>query len=379
MDPERLPDPTSLIAAERVQPGPPTVTFWVALSLVGAAIFLVLVGVGLHPAEATASEQAAARGSLFGLVERFGPEGARIVSAAAVAVAAMATALAGRRLLHSDGAGILAAVTLTLDPGTLAIGRLALPDAVALAGLAGALACFLSLRQGLHWAGAGFLALAALAEPLSVLWGIPLALMALLRGHIYAAPRHLGESLLKGVAIPGAAALVAWAAFAGGAHCAPALQMLTLSVVPVHGPVAIAPNALLWLGGLGALAVLSFVVFLSMGRQVRIARLPGRVQLRLPDALHPMAGRILWLALLALLAPLPAAWMLVAALALAAGVVWLSEDAPGFGLAVALVVVGFGILGLVRAWPLVTGLATPEQLADLADLLPWSRTVACGP
>jgi hypothetical protein len=71
--------------------------------------------------------------------------------------------------------------------------------------------------------------------------------------------------------------------------------------------------------------------------------------------------------------------MLVAALALAAGVVWLSEDAPGFGLAVALVVVGFGFLGLIRAWPLVTGTATPDQLLDLTSLLPWTRTVACPP
>ncbi|MEK6986044.1 MAG: hypothetical protein AABX89_06655 [Candidatus Thermoplasmatota archaeon] len=373
MDPERSPDPTSPIAQERVQPGPPSVSFWIALSLVGGALFLVLVGAGLHPTSPTESEAAAGAAPL-GLADRLGLEGARIVSAASIAATAVCTALAGRRLLHSDGAGILAGVLLALDPGTLGLGRLALPDAIALASLTGAFAAFLTLRDGLHWLGAGLLALAALAQPASILWGIPLGAMGLLRGHIYAAPRHLGISLAQGLLVPGIAAGTMVALGTTLPACIPMLSALSLAMVPLHGPVALVHNPILWLGGLAALAVMAGAALLGMGRQVRIARLPGRLQLRLPDALHPMASRVLWLLALALLAPLPAVWMVLAALALAAGVVWLSEDAPGFGLAVALVLVGFGVVGLVRGWPLITGAGDPSTLTTL---VPWGRAVSC--
>src|SRR5205085_1001793 len=99
---------------------------------------------------------------------------------------------------------------------------------------------FLSTSSRLHWAGAAALWLAALADPRSLLWSPALALLLLVRGHIYAAPRHLGLALGQALGIP--------------ATAAPSHLPLTAGAPP-PAPLAWLPLFALALGaGIGALA-----------------------------------------------------------------------------------------------------------------------------
>ena len=141
-------------------------------------------------------------------------------------------------------------------------------------------------------------------------------------------------------------------------------------IVALHNPAT-------WYGGLGALLFLGVGALLSMARQFRVARLPGRVQLRLAEPLGATHARALWLGAFALVLPFPGLWLPLFAIALAAGIGELSEDAPGFGLAVAIVSLGFALLGLVRLWPLVNGGSDPVQVQELLNFLPWVTVRGC--
>lgn len=376
LDFRREVDPTSQIAQERVQPGAPGVLFVALAGAIAAGVLAVSLWLGQTPGGPTVAERAGPS-----LVSLLGLTGGRAFSALCAAATVAAVAVAGRRLLHSDGWGLLAALLVALDPSFLAIARLALPDTVALAGLAIALATFLSGSARLHWAGSAALWLAALADPRALLWSLPLALLLLVRGHIYAAPRHLGLAMGQALGIPATAAalhlLVSAGTLPDSCLALSRAAALGLAAVPdLGGGIAAAHNPATWFGGLGALAFLGTAGLGLLARQFRIARLPGRVQLRIGEALPPLLARGLWLLLLALLAPSPLLWVPLFALALGAGVEALAEDAPGFGVAVAGVLALFAVLGLVRAWGLVAG-GTPLQAGSMAGLVPWGQVVRC--
>lgn len=380
MDPLRDIPPTSQIAQERVEPGPPSTTFLVAVGALALFAFGLAAELGLHPLMPLQGEKVA-QVAPAGLLESFGLTWARLVSAAAFGVAVGATTVAARRLFHSDLVAYLAGALVLLDPGFLAIGRLALPDAIVVAGLLSALAFFLSEPPWAHWAGSVALGMAVAADPRSLVWGVPLGFLILIRGHIYAAPRHLGLAGLQALAIPALAAGLHLLATDGrviGIVCQPdtnsALSLVTSidygGVVALHNPVT-------WFGGLGALVFLSAQSLSTVTRQFRLARLPGRLQMRLAIPLLPMQARILWLLLFAVLAPFPVVLLPVLAIALAAGIGNLAEDAPGFGVAVALVVLLFAGLALARAWKLVAGTADAAEVQDLLGLVPWTRALPC--
>jgi hypothetical protein len=376
LDFRREGDPTSQIAQERVHPGRPGPLF---VGLAGAAclaVFAVGWWLGRAPAAPTVAEQLEPS-----LVSLLGLAGGRAFAALCAAAAVGAVAVAGRRLLHSDGWGLLAALLVALDPAFLATARLALPSTVMVAGLLVGLAAFLSGSGRLHWVGAAALWVAALADPRALLWSLPLALLLLVRGHIYAAPRHLGLALAQALGIPATAAalhlIVSTGALPSSCLALSRSVAFGLSIVPDLGDgVAAAHNPATWFGGLGALLFLGGAGLGVLARQFRVARLPGRVQLRIAEALPPPLARGLWLLLLALLAPAPLLWMPLFALALGAGVAGLAEDAPGFGLAVGGVLLLFAALGLVRAWVLVHGGPALEPGAA-AGLVPWGRVAGC--
>lgn len=377
-------EPTSQIAQERAEPGHPSRTFLLAVGAMALVAFGLAAELALYPQpiQVTPAEEAAQRAP-GGLLDTFGLSWARLVSAASFAVTVSAVAVVGRRLFHSDGVALLAAALVLLDPGFLTLGRLALPDAIAVAGLLGALAFFLSTPPWAHWAGSLMLGLAAAADPTSLVWGVPMVVLLLIRGHIYAAPRHLGLAALQTLALPTLAAglhLLATDGAIRGVVCqldrgaAFTLAATTHYGLGIHG----LHNPVTWFGGLGATLLLAAASLSTVARQFRLARLPGRVQMRLAFPLQPIQARILWILAFAVLIPFPNALMPILALALAAGIGHLAEDAPGFGLAVALVVLLFAGLVLWRAWGLVAGTASPAEAQDiLATLVPWTRVEDC--
>ena len=349
-----------------------------ALSLLAFGLAAYL---GLHPALQATPGELAAQPAPAGLVDSFGVTWARLVSAAAFGISVGAATVVCRRLFHSDVTAYLAGALVLLDPGFLTLGRLALPDAIAVAGILAALAFFLSDAPWAHWAGSVALGVAVAADPRTLIWGVPLALLALLRGHIYAAPRHLGLAGLQGLALPALAAGLHLLAMEGqlrGVICQPGSDSaLGLATSIDYGGIIAIHNPVTWFGGLGAILFLAAESLSTVARQFRLARLPGRLQMRLGVPLQPMQARILWLLLLVLLIPFPGALLPLLAIALAAGIGNLADDAPGFGLAVALVVLLFAVLALARAWPLVAGTASPDTVQDLLGMVPWTRTVAC--
>jgi len=370
---------TSQIAHERVEPGPPALPFVAAVAALAAGGFGLAAWLGTWPLHALPGELAAAPAPA-GLLDSFGLSPARLVSAAAFGATLAAVAVAARRLLHSEAVALLAAALVLLDPGILALARLATPDALVLAGLSCALALFLSDAAWAPWAGAGALGVAVAADPRTLVWGVPLGFLALLRGHIYAAPRHLGVAGLQAIGLPTLAAGLHVLATGGqvvGVVCQPAFgDALALARTPDYGGVVALQNPVTWFGGLGALVLLAAASLATVARQFRLARLPGRIQMRLGAPLEPIQARALWLLALALFAPFPSVLLLVAALALAAGIGRLAEDAPGFGVAVGFVIVVFAVLVLWRAWGAVTG----QGGADAAlDLVPWTHAVPCKP
>lgn len=352
--------------------------FIVLVGVLSAAVLVAGLVLAQAPRGMTASERADPS-----LVSLLGLSGGRAFSAVCAAATVAAVATAGRRLLHSEPWGLVAALLVALNPASLAMARLALPSTVVLAGLLGALAFFLAGSSRLHWAGAGALWVAALADPRALLWSLPLALLLLVRGHIYAAPRHLALALGQAFAIPATAAALHLVVSDGrlpvSCLSASALSSLSLAAVPLlgHG-IAAVHNPATWFGGLGALLFLGEAGLGLLARQFRVARLPGRVQLRIAESLPPTLARGLWLLLLAFFAPTGVVWLPLFALALVAGLHALSEDAPGFGLAVGGVVVLFAALGLIRMWGLVTGGADLDA-GSVAGLVPWGRVLGCNP
>lgn len=368
--------PSSPIAHERAGPGAPSPGFLLAAILLAAATLAVGIFLAARGPAALPVEQEAASLAGWGSLD---VRAARYVAVGAQAALVGAVAMAGRRLAHSETAGLLAAALVAADPSGLLVGSLGVPQAVGAAGLLWALALATSPVPLFHWLAGLALAVATLALPTAAVWILPLALILLLRGHIYAAPQHLGLGLAQVAVLPLAA--LALRLVLEGVGAVPAcltpslLDALTLRALAAPGPdLLVVPNPVTWMAGAGALASLGLGgLAVAIGR-FRVARAPGRLQLRVVSPFPPILARGLWLLLLALLAP-PAAWLPLFALALAMGVRELGEDAPGFGLALALVLLVFAGLVLVRAWGAVHG--SPGGAADALDLVPWARSVPC--
>ncbi len=377
------PGPSARLTHERTGGSGPGIAFiagMVALALIAGALLVVLAVA--YPAVTNAeSAYAQADTPAAKATAALGSGAARNLVAAAGVLAVVGAGLLGRRLFHNDGVGLLAATLLVLDPAFLALGHLALPVIPVLA-LAVAGAGLLATARGtLRWLGSLLLAGASFVEPVLAAWAVPLLLLVLLRGNIYAAPKHLGSALAQVALLPVLAAGAGQALGSGGTlACLAATRPdhLLLAAAPDTGSVIIVHNPAFWFGGLAALLVLGGAAVVHVLRHFRLARLPGRIQLRLPDPLPAYHARALWLLLLAVCAPLPSLWMPLLAIALAAAIHHLARDAPGFGLAVALGSVAFAVLYLVRFWSLVTGNATGAEVADLLPVVPWAQMVACG-
>lgn len=376
----RPPPAASPIAQERVGPGRPGWEFAAAVALLalvaGGAAALAAHGQPPTPAEVEAGEHPT---GIAGL----GIPAGRMLSAAAAALAVAGVAAAGRTLSHSALAGLLAGALVAADPAFLLAGRLALPLAAEMALLAWAIAWAASPVPLLHWAAGLSLAGAALLDPWAALLALPLTALLLLRGHIYAAPQHLALAIAQVGLLPALGALGHVLLEAGGAGgvggavaClqVPLLERLVLLRLAEPGPgLLFVPNPVVWLGGAGALLAMGLgAAGFALGR-FRVARAPGRVQLRVVAPLPATLARGGWLLLLAVAAP-PVAWPLLFAIALALGVHDLGEDAPGFGLVLALLLLGFAGLVLGRAWGAIGGAGGVEEALRL---VPWAQAQPC--
>ncbi len=371
---------TSAITQERAGAGRLTPGFAAGIVLLGAVAGGLAFGLGLRGGEAPA--EATARALAFGLADQ-GLGFGRAMSAAAVAVAVVAVALAGRSFSRSGVAGLLAGALVLLDPATLAYGRLAVPTALTLACLAVALASFAASRSWVPWVGAGALLLGAFIDPRVLAWGPVLALLALLRGHIYASPRHVAVAGAQTLLVPAAGVLLHLLADGMLASVPACLapgewSLLTLrAVVQPSAHLAALPNPVTWFAGLGA------ILFLGVGgaafgaSKFRLARANGRLQVRLVSPLPAVFGRGIWLLLLAAALPIPQAWILLFALALALGVQDLGEDAPGFGLTLAVALLLFAGIVLLRCWGALAGTGGDPGVADAMGLIPWAEPVHC--
>lgn len=373
----RPPPAASPIAQERVAPGRPDFGFVLAALVLGAATTVVAIALAMRGPAVPAESLAAA--DPFG-VANLGLAAGRLLAACGAGLAVAGVAVAGRRLSHSGPAGLLAAALVALDPAFLLQGSLGVPLAVEAAALAWALAFATSPVPLLHWMSGVSLAVAALVDPVAALWVLPLAAFLLLRGHIYAAPQHFALALAQ-VAILPLAAVALHVVVAGDLALAPAClslglgSRLALLQLAQPGPaLLLLPDPVVWLAGAGTLAAFGLGGLGFAVARFRIARAPGRLQVRLVSPIPAVLARGSWLLVLAVAAP-PAAWIALFAIALAMGIRELGEDAPGFGLAVALVLLGFAGLVLARAWGALAG--DPGGIDQALRLVPWAETVGC--
>ena len=373
----RPPPAASPIAEERVAPGRPTASFIIATVLLALLVTITALVLGQGDPVVPAEQDAAS--SLVG-VAGLGISVARATSAVAAGFVVGGIAFAGRRLTHSNLAGLLAAALVAADPAFLVQGHLATSGALTLAFLAWALAFVSSPIPLLHWLSGLALAGAAFLDPVAALWVLPLVAFLLLRGHIYAGPQHLGLALVQVGFLPALAVGLRWI-LAGDLSSVPSCfsvmpwERLALTrLIQPGSDLLLLPNPVTWLAGAGALLFLGLGGVAFTVASFRVARAPGRLQIRVVSPMPPVLARGVWLLLLALVAP-PVAWGFLFAIALAMGIRELGEDAPGFGLALALVLLAFAALVLVRAWGAVAGL--DGGVVDALKLVPWGVADSC--
>lgn len=371
---------TAAITQERNGATPVSIGFVTGVLLLGLATGVTAYLLGLQGLEQPAEQTA--RPLAFGFADVDLALG-RAVSAAAAGVTVAAVAFAGRSFSRSGVAGLLAAALVALDPALLTYGRLAVPTALTLAAMALGLACMVSARPGWAWVGAFALAAGAFVDPRVVAWGLPLVVLLVLRGNIYASPRHVGVAFAQALAIPAAGAGLHYAAdgmWASVPACLapPPWALLGLRALVQPGEaIAAAPNPVTWLAGLGALLFLGLGALAFGATRFRLARANGRMQARLVAPFPAVLGRGGWLLLLALAVAVPQAWLLLFALALALGVQDLGEDAPGFGLTLALALLLFAGVVLWRSWGAVSGTLGPDGVVDALALVPWAQPNPC--
>ena len=373
----RPPPAASPVAQERVAPGRPTFAFVAGTLLLSCTVVLVALAIG--QGKDVTDAETKALGSMGG-IGGLGIGTGRAVAALAAGAAVGGVAMAGRRITHSGLVGILAAVLVAADPAFLLQGRLALPSSLVVAGLAWALAFSSSPVPLLHWFSGLALAGAAYFDPWALLWALPLAAFLLLRGHIYAAPQHLALAFAQTALLPLLAVGLRWL-LDGDLALVPSCmatmgvgRLFLTDLVQPDPTLLLLPDPVVWLGGAGALAFLGFGGLAFAIGSFRVARGPGRLQVRVVSPMPPILARGIWLLALAVLAP-PVAWLPLFAIALAMGIGELGEDAPGFGFALAVVLLAFAGLILARAWGGVIG--SDGGVAEALEMVPWARTVAC--
>ncbi|HET6398199.1 MAG TPA: hypothetical protein VFH47_01435 [Candidatus Thermoplasmatota archaeon] len=223
-------------------------------------------------------------------------------------------------------------------------------------------------------------------QPSALLWSVPLALMVVLRGHVYAAPAHVLHALGQCIAVPAAGAAAGAllrASLEGGAgiHACLAPDRIPLlalrHVVDLGGGLVAMPNPITWLAGALVALGVGLLAVVSVLTRFRLQRLPGRLQIRLPGSLPTYQARGAWILLLAATAPTAPLMLALLAIALANGILGLSDDAPGFGVAISLAALAFAVSFLVRAWDLAAGTADAAAITDALNIVPWSELHAC--
>lgn len=376
--PEDHDDASSRVAQERVGVSRPSAAFWVLSLLLAGAVLAALLALGaMDEGTWLPGEAAHADDPVFGLLYHLPTGLLRAAAAVAAAVAVLATAHAGRTLAHSDLAGLTAGALVALDPAFLVDGHLAVPTPFLLLAATGSLALALSRFEWMHWTIPAPMLFGALIDPWFLVWGVPLAALLLLRGHIYAAPKHLATAVLQAFVGPALVVLPVAATLGTAPDCTlrPG-EALFLAILPDRGLGHVAVhNPALWIAGALTLAGLAVAGVAHLVTRFRIARLPGRLQLRLPGPLPPLFGRALWLLLFWVAAPDPLLWLPLFAFALALGARRLADDGLGFGFIVHAALLGFALVYLVRFWGLIVG--ADDGAAILAQALPWAETVAC--
>lgn len=377
-DPDDL--PTAWVVHERTGLGPAPTWFWVVTAVLAATLAAALLGLALRQ-EALGAETAADGTVYRSLATAMGIPAARLLSTVAAGLTVLATAHAVRALTHSSAAGLTAAGLLLLDPAFLVYGHLALPEAWLLAAATGSLTLAVADHPLAPWAIVPVLAVGGLLEPRMLLWGVPLAVLLFLRGHIYAAPKHLATAGLQAVIVPAALVLPIHLAARMGGETAPLCPLSTRSdalgllATDYGGGVVALHNPLTWYAGALALGGLLLGALLYGATRFRLARMPGRLQVRLPERMPRLHGRSLWLGLLVAAAPLPVLWLPLFAAALALGGRQLGRDSPWFGVLVHAAMFAFAAIYLVRFLPLVLGGGDGAGLVQ--DVLPWVDVVGC--
>lgn len=371
----REPGPGHWIAKERLGPAAPP-NWWIAAVLgLGLLVTIGLIAAADVPSHRLRAEAAyqESDGFLQAIHAFLDISSARMLSAVAAGVFVVATGFVARRLLHANLPSLLAAGLVAIDPALLVHGRLATPVALASASAMIAFALFLGRYTRTHWWASGFLTLACFLEPVHLWWGLPMAMLVLVRGHIYAAPRHAFMAGLQTLAVPVAGTLLGLVGSSslddGCYQVGGVAGLLQLRSADLGGFVAL-PNPVTWFGGLVALAFLGVWAASHVLGQFRLQRLPGRIQVRLPDALRRIHGRVLWIAAFAVFAPTPLLWLPLFAVALGAGTHELGRDAKAFGIIVGLVVLAFAAIASFQGIDAVS-------LELTRPALPWTNTVSC--
>lgn len=354
--------------------------------LLGATVTAITVTLGaLRPPATHAEGLYENAGGLMGILHDWmGFTALRVFMGLAAGATVIATAFVTRRFTHDLGMGILAAVLVSLDPALLVDGQLAVPDALLRFAAVAALALALGGHPVYHWLVPIPIAVGVLLEPWFLAWGAVLALLLLFRGHIFAAPKHLRNATLQGVLIPGLVAIPAFIAIrqtivTESVVCAPDAGRALLGMdVPqfANGLVAV-PNPVVAVGGLAVLLALLMGAVAQLAVSFRLARLPGRIQVRLPRRLGRTPSRALWLAALAVAMPAPQVALVIGAIAIAVGVQALMADSPVFGAVVGILTAAFAVVVVVRLGIIIIGDASQVDLDGILQWLPWVQPIGC--
>ncbi len=371
-DDRQAPSP---VAAERLGPALPGITFWVGAAAVAITTATILLVAGGGLAETRAERAAYQSESPFGgLADAFGLDVMRVFAVGATALGTLALAWAGSRLLHSPLAGVFAAAVAMLDTGLLATGHLALPYAFLF--LAGAASLALALTNSVvaHWLVIIPVSAGIALDPWFLLWGLALAVAMSARGHIYSAPRHVAIAGSQAVLAPAIIGGIWWAIAGQETEVCGApgwFDRLTLAIAYDTGGPVILHNPIFWFAGLGAVTLLGVGGVGVVASRFRMMRTPGRLQFRLPVMLAPAHARSIWIVVLFAAAMQPFLWIIVFALALAHGARLLGQDSPAFAWPVHGAVLAFLVIYVVRLWAAVTG------TGDVAAPLVWTDVVRC--
>ncbi len=352
----------------------------------GAAVLVATITLGALRTETLAVEQLHREsGTPFGLAfEVLQLDAMRVFAGVVAAGTVIGVAFAGRRLAHSAPAGLVAAGLMALDPSLLLEGQLAVTGGFVRFAAVASLALALGGHRAWHWLAPLPIAAGIALTPWFAIWGLAIAAMLWMRGHIYSAPKHLGIALLQGVGIAAPVGSIFHVIAIGlrdpvGVTCgARWVDTMSLRSIPDYGGPFSVPNPVTWYGGGILLLALAAAAILYAATTFRMTRAPGRIQLRLNAPIGRLRGRSLWLLAFAAAAPVPAVVLPLAALALGLAVHHLLKDSGAFGGAIAGAMLLFAVLYLVRFAVLLDPSADGADFESILDLVPWMRPAACG-